>query len=245
MVDRSASTTTFDHLSCHSTPAYRRAAASLDARRFRRRVDSRECLRPVAGTLTSRNRRPSSQKVGNAPRERRPIVTPHRPVRTEHARRSLGIRAHRRNAQPSRSSPVRCRTAIATASSRAPVVSSKSSRRFASTSRRSSGCSPNGSSVRPSRTYLADYRFDGDVVGYLEGEVFTSLSPVLRIEGRFADIVLETLALSILNFDSGVATKAMRVVRRGTGPSTHRDGFTANERKGGGRRRPRGLHRGL
>jgi nicotinate phosphoribosyltransferase len=65
--------------------------------------------------------------------------------------------------------------------------------------------------------YLADYRFDGDVVGYLEGEVFTSLSPVLRIDGRFADIVLETLTLSILNFDSGVATKAMRVVRAAQG----------------------------
>jgi nicotinate phosphoribosyltransferase len=65
--------------------------------------------------------------------------------------------------------------------------------------------------------YLADYRFDGDIVGYLEGEVFTSLSPVLRLEGRFADIVLETLTLSILNFDSGVATKAMRVVRAAEG----------------------------
>jgi len=65
--------------------------------------------------------------------------------------------------------------------------------------------------------YLANYRFDGDVVGYLEGEVFTSLSPVLRLEGRFADIVLETLVLSILNFDSGVATKAMRVVRAARG----------------------------
>ncbi len=65
--------------------------------------------------------------------------------------------------------------------------------------------------------YLADYRFRGDIVGYLEGEVFTSLSPVLRVEGRFADIVLETLTLSILNFDSGVATKAMRVVRAARG----------------------------
>ncbi len=65
--------------------------------------------------------------------------------------------------------------------------------------------------------YLAAYRFDGDIVGYLEGELFTSLSPVLRVEGRFADIVLETLALSILNFDSGVATKAMRVVRAARG----------------------------
>jgi nicotinate phosphoribosyltransferase len=65
--------------------------------------------------------------------------------------------------------------------------------------------------------YLANYHFEGDVVGYLEGEVFTSLSPVLRLEGRFADIVLETLTLSILNFDSGVATKAMRVVRAAQG----------------------------
>jgi nicotinate phosphoribosyltransferase len=65
--------------------------------------------------------------------------------------------------------------------------------------------------------YLASYRFDGDIVGYLEGEVFTSLSPVLRLEGRFADIVLETLTLSILNFDSGAATKAMRVVRAAQG----------------------------
>ena len=65
--------------------------------------------------------------------------------------------------------------------------------------------------------YLATYRFDGSVYGYLEGEVFTAQSPILRIEGRFADIVLETLVLSILNFDSGVATKAMRVVRAAEG----------------------------
>ena len=65
--------------------------------------------------------------------------------------------------------------------------------------------------------YLATYRFDGDVFGYLEGEVFTSLSPVLRIEGRFCDLVLETLALSILNYDSGVATKAARVVHAARG----------------------------
>ena len=65
--------------------------------------------------------------------------------------------------------------------------------------------------------YLSTYRFDGTVFGYCEGEVFTSLSPVLRIEGRFCDLVLETLALSILNYDSGVATKAARVVRAAQG----------------------------
>ncbi len=62
-----------------------------------------------------------------------------------------------------------------------------------------------------------DYHFDGDVYGYREGEVFTTSSPILRIEGHFCDLVLETLALSILNFDSGVATKAMRVVTSANG----------------------------
>jgi nicotinate phosphoribosyltransferase len=61
-------------------------------------------------------------------------------------------------------------------------------------------------------TFLSSYRFEGDVHGYREGEVFTSLSPILRIEGRFCDLVLETLVLSILNYDSGVATKAARIV---------------------------------
>ncbi|HEY5009746.1 MAG TPA: nicotinate phosphoribosyltransferase [Acidimicrobiales bacterium] len=66
-------------------------------------------------------------------------------------------------------------------------------------------------------TFLASYRFEGSVYGYREGEVFTALSPILRIEGRFCDLVLETLALSILNYDSGVATKAARVVTAAQG----------------------------
>jgi nicotinate phosphoribosyltransferase len=66
-------------------------------------------------------------------------------------------------------------------------------------------------------TFLSSYRFEGNVYGYPEGEVFTTLSPVLRVEGRFCDLVLETLALSILNYDSGVATKAARVVRAAEG----------------------------
>jgi len=66
-------------------------------------------------------------------------------------------------------------------------------------------------------SFLSSYRFTGDVFGYREGEVFTSHSPILRIEGRFCDLVLETLALSILNYDSGVATKAARVVNAAEG----------------------------
>jgi nicotinate phosphoribosyltransferase len=65
--------------------------------------------------------------------------------------------------------------------------------------------------------FLSSYRFEGDVHGYLEGDVFTSLSPILRIEGRFSDLILETLVLSILNYDSGVATKAARVFQAAGG----------------------------
>ena len=65
--------------------------------------------------------------------------------------------------------------------------------------------------------FLSTYRFAGNIYGYSEGEVFTSLSPILRIEGHFCDLILETLALSILNYDSGVATKAARVVHAAEG----------------------------
>jgi nicotinate phosphoribosyltransferase len=65
--------------------------------------------------------------------------------------------------------------------------------------------------------FLSSYRFEGDVHGYMEGDVFTALSPILRVEGRFCDLLLETLVLSILNYDSGVATKATRVVQAAQG----------------------------
>ena len=61
--------------------------------------------------------------------------------------------------------------------------------------------------------WLAGYRFTGDVVGYREGEVFLPGSPVLTVEGTFAEaVVLETLALSVLNHDSAVASAAARMV---------------------------------
>ena len=60
--------------------------------------------------------------------------------------------------------------------------------------------------------YLAGYRFTGDVVGYAEGEVFFPLSPVLIVEGTFAEaVLLETVVLSILNHDSAVASAASRM----------------------------------
>jgi nicotinate phosphoribosyltransferase len=66
--------------------------------------------------------------------------------------------------------------------------------------------------------WLAAYRFAGDVVGYAEGEVFLPGSPVLTVEGTFAEaVVLETLALSVLNHDSAVASAAARMVTAADG----------------------------
>ena len=60
--------------------------------------------------------------------------------------------------------------------------------------------------------YLADYRFTGSIVGYAEGEAFFPSSPVLVVEGTFAEaVLLETLVLSVLNFDSAIASAASRM----------------------------------
>lgn len=61
-------------------------------------------------------------------------------------------------------------------------------------------------------TYLENYRFTGTIRGYREGELYFPGSPILSVEGTFADaVVLETLALSVLNHDSAVATAASRM----------------------------------
>jgi nicotinate phosphoribosyltransferase len=64
----------------------------------------------------------------------------------------------------------------------------------------------------PTLRWLADYRFSGDIWGYGEGECFFPYSPLLVVEGTFAEaVVLETLALSVLNFDSAIAAAASRM----------------------------------
>ncbi|WP_035302988.1 nicotinate phosphoribosyltransferase [Actinokineospora inagensis] len=61
-------------------------------------------------------------------------------------------------------------------------------------------------------SWLADYRFSGDVDGYPEGELFFPGSPILTVRGTFADaVVLETLVLSILNHDSAIVSAAARM----------------------------------
>ncbi|MFJ5263553.1 nicotinate phosphoribosyltransferase [Streptomyces sp. NPDC088387] len=60
--------------------------------------------------------------------------------------------------------------------------------------------------------WLADYRFRGDIWGYPEGEVYFPGSPIMRVEGSFAEcVLLETVILSILNHDSAIAAAASRM----------------------------------
>ncbi|MCV6982778.1 nicotinate phosphoribosyltransferase [Mycolicibacterium pulveris] len=71
---------------------------------------------------------------------------------------------------------------------------------------------------RETLAYLADYRFSGDVDGYGEGELYFPGSPVLSVHGTFGEcVVLETLALSIFNHDSAIASAAARMVSAAEG----------------------------
>lgn len=61
--------------------------------------------------------------------------------------------------------------------------------------------------------WLEGFRFSGTIRGYAEGELYFPGSPVLVVEGSFAEaVVLETLALSVYNYDSAVASAAARMV---------------------------------
>lgn len=66
--------------------------------------------------------------------------------------------------------------------------------------------------------YLAAYRFTGSVRGYAEGEMFFPHSPVLTVEGTFAEaVLLETVVLSVLNYDSAIASAASRMTSAAIG----------------------------
>jgi nicotinate phosphoribosyltransferase len=60
--------------------------------------------------------------------------------------------------------------------------------------------------------WLGSYRFSGDVWGYAEGEAYFPHSPLLVVEGTFAEaVLLETVLLSIYNHDSAIASAASRM----------------------------------
>src|SRR4051812_18863330 len=66
--------------------------------------------------------------------------------------------------------------------------------------------------------WLADYEFTGEVDGYPEGELYFPGSPILQVRASFGvGVVLETLALSILNHDSAIASAAARMVGAANG----------------------------
>ena len=87
--------------------------------------------------------------------------------------------------------------------------------------------------VRPDAIdWLADFRFRGQVWGYREGETFFPGSPLLVVEGSFAEaVLLETIVLSVLNYDSAVASAAARMVTAAEGrPLAEMGSRRANER---------------
>jgi nicotinate phosphoribosyltransferase len=70
-----------------------------------------------------------------------------------------------------------------------------------------------GAADQATADYLASYAFSGDIWGYAEGDSYFPGSPILVVEGTFAEaVVLETLVLSILNHDCAIASAASRMV---------------------------------
>ncbi|HTF10536.1 MAG TPA: nicotinate phosphoribosyltransferase [Asanoa sp.] len=66
--------------------------------------------------------------------------------------------------------------------------------------------------------WLAGFRFQGEIEGYAEGELFFPGSPILTVSGTFVEcVLLETLVLSVLNHDSAIAAAAARMVTAARG----------------------------
>jgi nicotinate phosphoribosyltransferase len=66
--------------------------------------------------------------------------------------------------------------------------------------------------------FLSGYHFSGNISGYAEGECYFPGSPLLVVEGTFAEsVLLETVLLSILNHDSAIASAASRMTNAAGG----------------------------
>ena len=66
--------------------------------------------------------------------------------------------------------------------------------------------------------WLSRYKFRGNVWGYPEGELYFPGSPILVVEGTFAEtVLLETVLLSIYNYDCAVASAASRMTAMAAG----------------------------
>src|ERR1700712_18826 len=66
--------------------------------------------------------------------------------------------------------------------------------------------------------WLAGFRFSGDIEGYAEGELYFPGPRALPGRAPFAEgVLLETLALSVLNHDSAIASAAARMIAAACG----------------------------
>ena len=68
--------------------------------------------------------------------------------------------------------------------------------------------------IRPNFVdYLRNFKFDGDVYAVPEGTIVLPNEPIINITGRSIDVQLfETYLLSIMNFQTLIATKSSRIV---------------------------------
>jgi nicotinate phosphoribosyltransferase len=68
--------------------------------------------------------------------------------------------------------------------------------------------------------YLRDFRFSGNVAGVPEGTIVFAEEPILQVTAPVAHAqIVETYLLSVVNFETLVASKAARVVRAARGRS--------------------------
>lgn len=66
--------------------------------------------------------------------------------------------------------------------------------------------------------YLLDFKFRGDVWAIPEGTVFFTDEPVMRVTASIIEAqIVETYLLSVINFETLIATKASRVVQSARG----------------------------
>jgi nicotinate phosphoribosyltransferase len=66
--------------------------------------------------------------------------------------------------------------------------------------------------------YLRNYKFSGNVKGYREGDYWLPYAPLLTIEATLGEgVILETLLLSIFNYDTAVASAASHMYEASKG----------------------------
>src|SRR3954469_2016377 len=64
----------------------------------------------------------------------------------------------------------------------------------------------------PTAGWLSTYRFSGSIYGLAEGEAYFPDTPVLVVDGTFAEcVLLETQILYVLNHDTAIASPAARM----------------------------------